>query len=73
MPKADSFSFNYIDTIRQYIEKQITNSLVQEINLINIQHSPMGFSQKTRLENSFPLFHRLLNINRPNESVFCDS
>lgn len=65
MSIADTFSLYNIDSFCQDVKKQIANTFIQKINLVDIQNSSMSLCKKAWLENCCSRFYRLLNIDRP--------
>ena len=51
---ADAFPLNAVATIAHRLQQQVDDGVVQQVQLIEIEHPPMGLGQQSRLEHRLP-------------------
>ena len=69
MRDGNPLTLHHVDTIRQDGQEQVGDAVVQQVDLVDVQDSPMGLGQESRLEYRLSLLHGSLDIHRSNQSI----
>mmetsp|Transcript_36330 Transcript_36330/g.50470 ORF Transcript_36330/g.50470 Transcript_36330/m.50470 type:complete len:260 (+) Transcript_36330:1510-2289(+) len=69
VPDRETLSLNYVDSFCQHIEKQVGDSVVQQVDLVYIQNATMALRQQAWLEDCLAGLHGLLNVHSPQQPV----
>mmetsp|Transcript_17216 Transcript_17216/g.44686 ORF Transcript_17216/g.44686 Transcript_17216/m.44686 type:complete len:264 (+) Transcript_17216:274-1065(+) len=69
MDKADTLTLNSVDASGCGVQDHIHETVVQKVDLINVQDAAVGSSQKARLIGLLALHQCLLNVNGAADAV----
>jgi hypothetical protein len=65
--------FQAVDPIPHHRQQQVDDGVVQEVDVIHIEHAPVGGSQEPWLEDRFPLPDGGLHIDGSQQPIFGDA
>mmetsp|Transcript_1003 Transcript_1003/g.1774 ORF Transcript_1003/g.1774 Transcript_1003/m.1774 type:complete len:243 (+) Transcript_1003:429-1157(+) len=67
-----ALTLHYVDALRQHVEQQVADAVVQKVQLVDVQDATVGLRQKAWLEHRLARLHRLLNVHSPEEAILRD-
>ena len=68
--KADALALDHIDAHGRAVQQQIDHMVVQQVDLVDIEHAAVGRRQDARLEVALALLDRLLDVQRADHAIF---
>ena len=70
MLNANPLPLNAVIPLGQNRQQQVGNVVIQQVNFIHVEHSPVGLRQQPRLKHRLPPLDRLGNIHRAQQAIF---
>ena len=69
MADRDALALDVAAAHRRRVEQQVDQVVVQQVDLVDVEHAPVGGGEQARLEGAYPLAERLLQVQRADHPV----
>ena len=73
MAEAQTFPFHLVLACSNGREQQVDDSVVQQVQLVDVEHPPVSFRQQARLEHGAAARQRCRHIDGSDETIFRDA